>query len=88
MSIWAYSMLVYWLPRSEWWMSSTSAPGALSQCHPQRVQDEIRAHVGGELPADDPAAEGVDNEREEDDPLPAAQIGQIGQPELNRAPPR
>jgi hypothetical protein len=31
--------------------------------HPQRVQDERGAHVRGELPADDPPAEDVDDER-------------------------
>jgi hypothetical protein len=35
---------------------------ALAQGHPQRVEDEVGAHVGGKLPADDLAAEGVDHE--------------------------
>jgi len=38
--------------------------------------------VGGELPADDPAAERVEDEGEEDDALPAAQVGQVGDPQL------
>ena len=38
--------------------------------------------MGGELPADDPAAEHVEDEGEEDDPLPAAQVGQVGDPQL------
>jgi hypothetical protein len=37
--------------------------------------------VTGQLPAHDPAAEGVDHEREEHQPLPAAQVGQVGDPE-------
>jgi hypothetical protein len=36
------------------------------QRHPQRVENERGAHVRGELPADDPAAVGVDDEREDD----------------------
>src|SRR5215207_3413355 len=47
---------------------------AASQRHPQRVENEVGAHVGDELPADDPAAERVDHEAEEHDALPAAQI--------------
>jgi hypothetical protein len=42
------------------------------ECHPQRVEDEIGAHVVGELPADDHPAVDVDHEREEDRSLPAA----------------
>ena len=53
--------------------------------HPQGVEDEVGAHVGGELPADDLAREDIDDEGEERNPLPAAQVGQIGDPELIRA---
>jgi hypothetical protein len=53
--------------------------------HPQRVEDEVCAHVAGELPADDHPAVGVEHEGEEDEPVPAAQVGQIGDPELVRA---
>jgi hypothetical protein len=42
------------------------------QRHAQRVEHQRGAHVPGELPADDPAAVGVQNEREEHDALPAA----------------
>jgi hypothetical protein len=44
------------------------ARAALGERHPQRVQDEIGAHVAGELPADDHAAVDVNHEREEDQP--------------------
>jgi hypothetical protein len=45
--------------------------------HPQRVEHERVAHVGGQLPADDDPAEHVDHEAEVDDSLPAAQVGEI-----------
>jgi hypothetical protein len=44
--------------------------------HPQRVEDQIGAHVGRQLPADQAAAVGVDDEREEDQALPAMQLGE------------
>jgi len=37
--------------------------------HLQRVDDEPCAHVAGELPADDHAAEDIEHEREEHKPL-------------------
>ncbi len=58
---------------------------ALGERHPECVEDEVGAHVVGELPADDSAAVDVDHEREEDDALPAAQVGEIDAPELVRA---
>jgi hypothetical protein len=45
--------------------------------HPQRVEDERGAHVRRELPADDAAAVDVDHEREEHQPVPAAQVGEV-----------
>src|SRR5438445_3143665 len=60
------------------------AGAALAERHLERVEDEIGAHVRRELPADDLAAVRVDHEREEDEPFPAAQVGQIGDPELVR----
>jgi len=36
---------------------------------------------GGQAAADDPAREDVDHEREEDQALEAAQVGQVGNPE-------
>src|SRR3954447_15924311 len=80
-------MLVYWLPRSLWWIKvDVGAGAARGQRHPQRVEDEVGAHVAGELPADDHPAVGVEHEREEDEPVPAAQVGQVGDPELVRTP--
>src|SRR3954469_12562792 len=38
-------------------------PPTLAERHPQRVEHQGGAHVTGELPADDPAAVGVDDER-------------------------
>src|SRR5581483_5243618 len=60
------------------------AGAAQVERHPQRVEDEIGAHVVGELPADDHPAVDVDHESEEDRPLPAAQVGEVGTPELVR----
>ena len=57
---------------------------ALSESHPQCVEDEVGAHVSCELPADDRPAVGVDHEREEHDALPAAQVGEVSEPELIR----
>ena len=60
------------------------AGAALSERHPECVEDEIGAHVVGELPTDDRPAVDVDHEREEDDAFPAAQVGEVGAPELIR----
>jgi hypothetical protein len=60
------------------------AGAALAERHPQRVEHQGGAHVAGELPADDAAAVGVDDEREEHQALPAAQVGQVGDPQLIR----
>jgi hypothetical protein len=38
--------------------------------------------VPGELPANDPAAVDVDHEREEHQALPAAQVGEVRDPQL------
>jgi hypothetical protein len=52
--------------------------------HPQRVQDQVGAHVVGELPAHDHPAVGIDHEAEEHDARPAAQIREVRQPQLVR----
>jgi hypothetical protein len=52
--------------------------------HPQRVEHEVGAHVAGELPADDHPREHVDDEREVQDTLPAAQIREIADPQAVR----
>ena len=51
-----------------------------SERHPQGVEDEVCAHVAGELPADDFAAEDVDDEAEVAWTLLAAQVGEITDP--------
>lgn len=53
--------------------------------HPQRVEDEIGTHVRSELPADDAAGERVDHEAEEHGPFPAAQIGEVRDPQRIRS---
>jgi hypothetical protein len=58
------------------------AGAALAERHPQRVEHERGAHVRRQLPAHDAAAVGVDHEREEDQALPAAQVGQVRDPQL------
>jgi hypothetical protein len=50
---------------------------ALMDGHRQRVQGQLCAHVAGELPADDAAAVGIQDEREEDHALPAAQVRDV-----------
>jgi len=61
------------------------ASAALSERHLERFEHQVGAHVGRELPANDLAAEGVDHEGEEDEPFPAAQVRDVGDPELVRA---
>jgi len=53
----------------------------LAERHPQRIEDEVGAHVGCQLPADDSAAEGVDHEGKERSALPGAQLGEVPDPE-------
>jgi hypothetical protein len=48
--------------------------------HSQGVEDEVGAHVRGELPADDRSAVGVEHEGEEDESVPAAQVGDVRDP--------
>jgi len=55
---------------------------AARERHPQCVEDEVGAHVAGELPADDAPRERVDDEAEEHDALPAAQVREVRQPQL------
>jgi hypothetical protein len=52
--------------------------------HLERVEHECGAHVRGELPAHHAAAVGVEHEGEEHQPLPASEVGEIGDPELVR----
>src|SRR5947207_6798393 len=60
------------------------AGAAQPERHLERVEHEVGAHVRRELPADDHPAVGVEHEREVDEPLPAAQVAQVGDPELVR----
>jgi hypothetical protein len=53
---------------------------AQPQRHPQRVEHQRGAHVPRQLPAYDHPAEHVDDEREEQQALPAAQMREIGNP--------
>jgi hypothetical protein len=57
------------------------AGAATRERHPQRVKDEVGAHVPRELPADDPAAVDVDDEGEEHHALPAAQVAEVRHPQ-------
>jgi hypothetical protein len=57
------------------------ADGAAGERHPQRIEDEIGAHVAGELPADDAPGEDIDDEAEEHHALPAAQVGEVRDPQ-------
>ena len=58
------------------------AGGAAGERHAQRVEDEIGAHVAGELPAHHAAREDVDDEAEEHHALPAAQVSEVRDPQL------
>jgi len=53
-----------------------------SEGHAQRVEDQVGAHVRGELPADHAAREHVEDEAKEHRALPAAQVGEVGHPQL------
>jgi len=57
---------------------------AVAERHLERVEDQRGAHVGRQLPAHHLAAVGVEHEAEEHQPLPAAQVGQVGDPQLVR----
>ena len=57
---------------------------AVAERHLERVEDQCGAHVGRQLPAHHLAAVGVEHEAEEHQPLPAAQVGQVGDPQLVR----
>ena len=54
---------------------------ALRERHLQGVGHELGAHVIGDRPADDPAAEDVLDGDEIQPPLPRAQVGDVGDPE-------
>ena len=79
-------MLVYWATSSVAVVDQfdVGARASLPQRHPERVEDEVGAHVRSELPADDHPAVGVEHEGEEDEAFPAAQVGKVGDPQLIR----
>jgi hypothetical protein len=51
---------------------------ALPERHLQGVDDQLRAQVVGDRPADDPAGEHVEDDGEVDPPLAAAVLGDVG----------
>jgi hypothetical protein len=58
---------------------------AAAERHAQRVEDQVGAHVVGELlPADHAAGEHVDDEAEEHPPCPAPEVGEVRDPQLVR----
>src|SRR5438034_1239751 len=52
--------------------------------HLERVEREFGAHMRRELPADDPPAVAVEDEREIAEAVPGADVGQVGDPLLVR----
>jgi hypothetical protein len=59
---------------------AATGPAAV-QRHLERVDDELGAHMLGHRPADDPARKGVLNGGEVDPAFPAAQVGDVGDPQ-------
>ena len=57
---------------------------ALPDGHLQGVQGEIGAQMAGRLPADDEAAEDVEDERDVDEAGPGTDIREVGDPETVR----
>ena len=53
--------------------------------HLQRVEYKVVAHVSGDLPPDDLAAVTVEDEREVDEAVPGADVGEVRYPLLVRA---
>ena len=76
---------MYCEPWSEWWISPARRPAPLDG-HLQRVDDELRAHVVGHRPADDPAAVGVLDRGQVQPALPGPQVGHVRDPEHGSAP--
>jgi hypothetical protein len=57
-------------------------PGLPAGPHGQleRLERQIGAHVPGERPTDDPAAEHIDDQREVGEPNPGPDVGQVTHP--------
>ena len=58
---------------------------AQAVCHPGRVDHELCSQMRCELPADDHPAVAIEDEREVDEAVPGAQVGDVGNPFLVRA---
>jgi len=71
-------------PWSEWWIRPGVRTPARER-HPERVDDQARAHVGGHRPADDQPRVGVLDGGEVQPPLAGAQIGDVSDPQHVRA---
>ena len=50
----------------------------------QGIEDQLGLHRTRHPPADDPAREGVDDERDIDEPCPSGDVGEFREPELVR----
>ena len=61
-----------------------AAAGAGPDRHLQRVEDQLGAHAAGGAPAQDPPAEGVDDERHVDEPGPGGHVAEVGHPQCVR----
>ena len=73
-----------WQPWSLWWISP--APWlALGDRHVQGVKDQLGAQVLGHRPADDPAGEAVEHDRQVQPALASALLGDVGHPEPVRS---
>ena len=58
---------------------------AQAVCHPGRVDHELCSQMRCGLPADDHPAVAIEDEREVDEAVPGAQVGDVGNPFLVRA---
>src|SRR5436309_6225197 len=66
-------------------MNETALGPASLQCLLEGVDDELSAEMILERPADNATAVAVDHDREVEPALPAAQVGDVGDPELVRS---
>ncbi len=80
-STWRKSSLAYWLPRSEWKISSFPRT-ALKQAHLQRVDDQAAMHVRPHRPAHHLAAEQVDHHGQEQPAFLGGDIRDVTRPRL------
>ena len=66
-------------------MDEALARSAHADGHVERVEDELGAQVPGHRPTHDPAAEGIEHDREVEEALPRREVGDVGDPERVRA---